>query len=1366
MKEIEINNITYEFDDDATPQQIEGYLNSKYGEGALDCSALYTDTAIKQAEPVFANELSGSAKLLLHGFTGQFQKEGQDIVKGLVSGPIGFTRSFLSCVKSDIDILDQYEPPIERISRLGVWLEDVPLGEKIKRTLPVFDPTRRDPGAALVGKYTNLDEILSDTTGWAEKAADDILQSKLFEYENKLLFDIGSAFSSIATAAGLFYLTKNPAIVGTVFAMVTKGQVYNDAKESGKFDDIEAHSLGNLTGVLVGIAEAWGDNLIFSKLRGSTPLWRGIKAGMVEGITEAVQETIQDSLSSITGAADKTIGQIANNAIYAGILGFLTGGTFGTFQAHMDKRNVKKELAELGVKDKDAANAIYSMLYNKGKTTIGSEVKKAMNTVYNTITGEKKVEIPIEQEIMGIEEKPEEIIEEKIIEAEEPGVEDTIDIFRKSGVFGELTETLQQLADITQKINEFTSQNKPVPESLNKRKQSILDTITAISPKSKPLKNIKRIIQESIKPSAPDVVMNEAQLLRLIIKRESRAAKEAYREAEQLTKKYLIEKFKAKDADIAQLKKDAIAYTKMFLPRAIRGDVLSKINNIKTKPNLDKLFDYISEKAETYNKKTAVKKYKQLIGRVQDSKTISPAFREAILQIDSNLTTGKPMSESRIEAIKNIIAESKEEGIFSGIPIAVINEISKKNINTLSSEQIEQINNVIKHYAKLGRLKNKLSKLAEKRDLIQIAEEAQIVLKENGFNIEERPEEGKTLRDKLINKINMFIAPLRKLEFLFDEFDGFTGVDGFFYKMLYKSCYEAQNKVFVLKERDMAKINELLDKYVNSQKFYDEFEINGKKWTRQQLLGAYANSLNEDNKARLMQGFNLTEKGLSTLLKKVSSEDMNFVDAVMEIIQDKAPLIRPVLTELNGETFVERPDYFPIVYKGELEKYTEKDIDYAYMFNQLYVSRSMTRKLTGIKGKELNLEFMHVVMNHLDKANQFITHSIVAQDIRRIMRNPEIKSAIINAKGEMMYKSMLDIYSTIFHPKGIAYSSYTNKFHHELFENLRRKFTEAALTFNPIVSTLQAGSYFNAIPSVGLGQLLRGTDRYLSDVSKIKPVIERLSVQQKNRAVSLDREIRDFINSQEFKRIFKGKPYTQAMAFQWIHAVDSITSNSVWWSAFEKKMSETKGNQDAAVEYADSIVRKTQPMMLQKDMVSMMQKGGLMRVFVWFYSHWSTTGNLWTNAFYKAFSNRPAKERLLEAFGVFIWTLIIPGLYSGAIRSGFSLNPEKALKSIAQYAVSPIPFIREATAAYLYGFEPSNPVYQPFVIFADIAKDIGKLPEKGPAKLIADSIRALGMWKGKIPAFAMARAVEGAIGLLTGKADDLRQIFVSEWALK
>jgi hypothetical protein len=192
-------------------------------------------------------------------------------------------------------------------------------------------------------------------------------------------------------------------------------------------------------------------------------------------------------------------------------------------------------------------------------------------------------------------------------------------------------------------------------------------------------------------------------------------------------------------------------------------------------------------------------------------------------------------------------------------------------------------------------------------------------------------------------------------------------------------------------------------------------------------------------------------------------------------------------------------------------------------------------------------------------------------------------------------------------------------------ENQRRLATIAVLGAKVSVGLKQRLSMVNAASEIGWKWIIDGymnTDLKNSafglNSSEAWQKVLKLSAYMRARTKAIDRELHDARG--KMKPLVKtfniaGKDFTQRdvqdFMFEFILMNDRATVGVVWNGAFAKSMSDNamaEMTQDerikAAVEYADTIVRTTQPSALPFDLNALQRTEGMMRLFTSFMT-WS-----------------------------------------------------------------------------------------------------------------------------------------------------------------
>jgi hypothetical protein len=223
-----------------------------------------------------------------------------------------------------------------------------------------------------------------------------------------------------------------------------------------------------------------------------------------------------------------------------------------------------------------------------------------------------------------------------------------------------------------------------------------------------------------------------------------------------------------------------------------------------------------------------------------------------------------------------------------------------------------------------------------------------------------------------------------------------------------------------------------------------------------------------------------------------------------------------------------------------------------------------------------------------------------------------------------------------------------------------------------------------------------------------------------------------------------------------------MTARSVWWSEFRKQLKKT-GNTKLSAERADRIVRKTQSMMLPKDMPEFMQRHSVMKLLTPFFSNFSTLGNQWGEIFRGLKTKRKTP---LDALIAMFWLFLSPSIYDTFVKSAGTADNKEYINGLMGFASTPIPLFRDYVSYQVQGFSGMTLFTRWFKeIFEPLFKAT-KYDDLGDAgKDVIESAGIL-VGRGKFPAMVVARAYEGFYDLLTGETDDPRRVIWSKYALK
>lgn len=217
-----------------------------------------------------------------------------------------------------------------------------------------------------------------------------------------------------------------------------------------------------------------------------------------------------------------------------------------------------------------------------------------------------------------------------------------------------------------------------------------------------------------------------------------------------------------------------------------------------------------------------------------------------------------------------------------------------------------------------------------------------------------------------------------------------------------------------------------------------------------------------------------------------------------------------------------------------------------------------------------------------------------------------------------------------------------------------------------------------------------------------------------------------------------------------------------WVASYELEMGRNNNDHEAAVKYADKVVRKTQPAASPKDL-SYLQRGGqnrteTIKIFTMFYSFFSVFQNRMheTNLKY-----RTGDINIVQAFTTYFWIMLAPAILAGLIQKRRWLEGSEWWKEPIGYMVAAYPFLRDVIQPIFSGFDYSKtPVEKALEAPSDIVK-VWKSKKKRTEKAITRSIGLSGYLLG-LPTAQLQITIDGIIDLMQHRTSKISRLFFRE----
>lgn len=559
----------------------------------------------------------------------------------------------------------------------------------------------------------------------------------------------------------------------------------------------------------------------------------------------------------------------------------------------------------------------------------------------------------------------------------------------------------------------------------------------------------------------------------------------------------------------------------------------------------------------------------------------------------------------------------------------------------LSIEQLRDLNNAIQYLAGQGRI-DKNRYLSDgvtelENDVVIPANESM-----NKVKILKKWEKGSMMR-RLSDVTRKAFARLGSLNFLARALDGYKnlgkdGVKGIVEKNVIDPIKRALNKRIVRQKE----IKNMLDPHLKQIRKTlrswgihrtGHIKIDGaplpsilrndgqtKGWFGRQLFSVALNTGNESNLARLKTGYpDLTDDHIEAIKNFLSKEDWVAIQGIWDTIDtlynDTNSVHKRIknygLTKIDATPVrtrhgVFKGGYYPAVYDRNLDFGIDdrKAVEDLFAREDAYFVTPFTK--AGHTQKRVNgvslpvFLDLSVINSHIDDALQYIYFAEVIKDADRITRHEGFRDSAIRIIGKPAYKSIRPAL------KHIASSRRTGMDlpGARVVEKTKGLATAYILAWNTGVALKQPLSTFGAMRDMGIMNYIKGFSSVLMSPSVHYQKMLELSPYMANRLTNFDREIKGEFNklSGAQRAIYFGDKevtWQDVVNFGYwqIRLADTVTVLPIWHGAFESKLNADQSNLQEAIEYADDIVRNSQPSAQSLDLSSWQRDGGAIRLF-------------------------------------------------------------------------------------------------------------------------------------------------------------------------
>lgn len=399
--------------------------------------------------------------------------------------------------------------------------------------------------------------------------------------------------------------------------------------------------------------------------------------------------------------------------------------------------------------------------------------------------------------------------------------------------------------------------------------------------------------------------------------------------------------------------------------------------------------------------------------------------------------------------------------------------------------------------------------------------------------------------------------------------------------------------------------------------------------------------------------FSITDKSTQELLEEyLTDEDLALIDVELQFYRDYHKRLNNFYREKYGIDMPYNDFYSPIARKIDGGDRTGDWIN-RNSYQKSMVPSNFRSRRNAEKPLAL-LNDMAVMQEHIANSEHFMAMDSFVTDADNIFKNYEIREIIKNKYGKK-FLQLIDQQLTDIKNDGVQ----STRPELSLISKMRNLFTSSALGAKVkifLTQTTAIGVFADAIPTT---DFVKGLSDFIAHPVKATETLTQ-SYLLKDRANSINMEIKDIVRSQEYQAITRYKDFRQYLYF-FTQLGDKWSIIAGGWSVYKSVFDKT-GDSKAAMEAFERATDKYQQSG-HIDQLSAWQRGNaLQKCFVMFMSDQMKQMRAEIHAVRDAIVFNDKEHITAAAKTIVIMHFILPNLVQ-YIANGFAWDDEDQLKA-------------------------------------------------------------------------------------------------------
>jgi hypothetical protein len=787
-----------------------------------------------------------------------------------------------------------------------------------------------------------------------------------------------------------------------------------------------------------------------------------------------------------------------------------------------------------------------------------------------------------------------------------------------------------------------------------------------------------------------------------------------------------------------------------------------------------------SDKIAAYMRRFEKKETRQRIGK---------AGKVYLEQIDAILDSYEfrrlpNKTIDRRTSLNAFVANQEEAGEPVNIPVSVLEDARQINYRLLSVDELSAVNEAVRNIANLASLKNKLTLIAEKRTLDEVASEAIEHIRANAKGGRAQKIETALPGEQLTRWARGFMLIHKKFATFFRQMDGWQD-GGMMWNLMVKPLNARADFEAVERARATQELRKIFRAYRDSNMFSKTYvPALGQGMTLQGRLMVALNWGRTENRQRLTDGNGFTQTQIDGIFETLTERDWQFVKDIWTYIDSYWPQISEQYERLYGvppqksdnAPFMTKygmmpGGYFPIKFvpikSTQAQAQTVEEVSRlmksgAYVRSQ--TKNGFTKEVLENLDRAIKLDFSPIY-EHVNEVIHDLAMREYLLDTNKLLNHridgTTLKDTINEIYGDQAYREIIDTIRDVAAGDIGAQHAFDAALGH-----LRAGVSIIGMGWNLMTGLLQPLGLTQSIVRIGPKWMAKGLFKWGSDAVGLQnsgKFIYEKSPFMRTRNLTQNREINEIRN--QIKRQGKFPVAREAWGmvedsyFQFIIQLQKLVDFPTWLGAYEKALAYGKSDGDAVL-MADQAVIDAQSGGQIKDLAKIQRGSQLMKIWTNFYSYFNTTFNLTLEAFGKTKFTDPISVGRLAVDVLMLYT--VPAILGIALREGVNLaiggdEPDeeelidKMLREQLTYMMGTMVGVREFATIFDPRFGYSGPAGVRFI--AEVER-LGNQISQGEldAALRKSAVNVGGMLL-HFPAGQVNRIIDGIYALEEGEAE-------------